>query len=285
MVYLLFNPLANSGNGEKTKDEVKKALEPKYEKIEELDITKVVPAELVKKLKADDKAFLLGGDGTLMHFANAVKDLLPLPCPIYLYKAGTGNDFLNDVKDDVKDNMIEINKYLEGLPTVYINDNEYEFKFINGIGYGLDGVACEVADKQRAAGKTKVNYTTISINLLLFKFKRPSADITVDGVTKHYKKVWLASGMNGRYYGGGMMITPMQDRFSGKLTSCVIHDSGRLATLIAFPKIFEGKHINKKKMCDFREGNDITVEFSRPCALQIDGETFLNVKKYRIVKK
>ena len=28
------------------------------------------------------------------------------------------------------------------------------------------------------------------------------------------------------------------------------------------------------------EGHDITVEFTSPCALQIDGETVLNVKKY-----
>ena len=283
MVYLLFNPLANSGNGEATKEEVRKALEPKFEKIEEIDATKIVPEEFMAKLSKEDKVFLLGGDGTLMHFANKIQDHLPLPCSVYLYKAGTGNDFLNDVKEKVKDNMIEINEYVKDLPTVYINDKEY--RFINGIGYGLDGVACEVADKQRAKGKKKINYTSISINLLLFKFKRPSADVTVDGVTKHYKKVWLASGMNGRYYGGGMKIAPNQDRLSDKLTSCVVHDSGRLHTLLIFPKIFEGKHAKYKKIVDIREGKDITVEFSRPCALQIDGETVLNVKKYRVVKK
>lgn len=283
MVYLLFNPLANSGNGAKTKDEANAKLLERFGRIEERDVTKVNMVEFVKGLKKEDSVILLGGDGTLMRFANDVKDILPLPCPFYLYKAGTGNDFLNDVKDEVKDDMIQINKYVENLPTVYIDDKEY--RFINGIGFGLDGVACEVADKQRAKGKTKVNYTTISINLLLFKFKRPSADVTVDGVTKHYKKVWLASGMNGQYYGGGMRTAPNQERLSDKLTCCVFHDSGRLHTLMVFPKIFKGEHIKHKKMCDLREGKDITVEFSRPCALQIDGETFLNVKKYRIVKK
>lgn len=282
MVYLLFNPLANSGNGEKTKNEVKGTLEARFGSLEEKSVIELKAKEFIDSLKADDKVILLGGDGTLMRFANELGDL-KMPCPIYLYKAGTGNDFLNDVASEVKDNLVQINKHLEHTATVYVNGKEY--KYLNGIGYGIDGAACEIADEQRAAGKTKIDYTKISINLLLFKFKCPSGDVTVDGVTKHYKKIWLASGMNGRYYGGGMLTAPDQDRFSDKLTSVVWHDSGRLHTLMVFPKIFKGEHIKYKKMVDVRVGKDITVEFDKPCALQIDGETILNVKKYRIVKK
>ena len=281
MVYLLFNPLANNGSGEKTKNVVKPILETQFGEIEDKSVIDLDAKAFLKKVKADDIIVLLGGDGTLMRVANEIKGL-KIPCPFYLYKAGTGNDFLNDVIMEVKDNLVQINKYLENLPTVYINDKEY--LYLNGIGYGLDGTACEIADKQRAAGKTKINYSGISINLLLFKFKCPSADVTVDGVTKHYKKVWLASGMNGKYYGGGMRIAPSQDRLGNTLTSVVWHDSGRLRTLMAFPKIFTGEHVKYTKMIDIREGHDITVEFSHPCALQIDGETILNVKKYRIVK-
>ena len=282
MVYILFNPLANSGNGEKTKNRVKTILVEKLGESEDKSVIGLDYKKFVSSLKKDDKVVLLGGDGTLMRFANDVKGL-KLPCPFYLYKAGTGNDFLNDVIDEVVDNLVELNKYLENLPTIYVNDKEY--LYLNGIGYGLDGTACEIADQQRAAGKDKINYSSISINLLLFKYKCPSADVTVDGVTKHYKKVWLASGMNGKYYGGGMRIAPKQNRLGDKLTSVVWHDSGRIRTLMAFPKIFKGEHVKYTKMVDIREGKDITVEFSRPCALQIDGETILNVKKYRIVKK
>lgn len=282
MVYILYNPLANSGNGETTKNRVKTILVEKLGESEDKSVIGLDYKKFVSSLKKDDKVVLLGGDGTLMRFANDVKGL-KLPCPFYLYKAGTGNDFLNDVIDEVVDNLVELNKYLENLPTIYVNDKEY--LYLNGIGYGLDGTACEIADQQRAAGKDKINYSSISINLLLFKYKCPSADVTVDGVTKHYKKVWLASGMNGKYYGGGMRIAPKQDRLGDKLTSVVWHDSGRIRTLMAFPKIFKGEHVKYTKMVDIREGKDITVEFSRPCALQIDGETILNVKKYRIVKK
>ena len=36
--------------------------------------------------------------------------------------------------------------------------------------------------------------------------------ITVDGIKYTYKKVWLAPTINGRFYGGGMMPAPGQDR-------------------------------------------------------------------------
>lgn len=282
MVFLIYNPLANSNHGEETKNSIKVELEEKYGQMREISVIGLDPKAFIDSLKESDKVVIVGGDGTLMHFANEVAGL-ELPCKFFLYKAGTGNDFLNDVKDKIDNNMIEINEYVKDLPIVYIDDKQY--RFLNGIGYGLDGTACEVADKQRAAGKTKINYTSISINLLLFKYKCPSADVTVDGIKKHYKKVWLCSGMNGKYYGGGMMIAPEQDRLSNTLTSVVFHDSGRIKTLMVFPKIFKGEHTKYTKMVDIRTGHDITVEFSKPNALQIDGETFLNVKKYRIVKK
>lgn len=282
MNYLLFNPLAKNRHAE---EDVKVALPELVSRFGEFSVSSVIGLdanEFLQKLTKDDLVILFGGDGTLNHFANDVYGK-ELPCPFYLYKAGTGNDFLNDVADEVKDNLIELSRYVENLPVVIINDKET--RFLNGVGFGLDGTVCEIADQQIAAGKEKIDYTAISIKLLLGGFKCPSAKVTVDGVTKEYKKVWLASGMNGRYYGGGMNVAPNQDRLGDTLTSVVFHDSGKLRTLMVFPKIFKGEHIKHSKMVDVRVGKDITVEFSRPNALQIDGETVLNVTKYRIIKK
>ena len=84
--------------------------------------------------------------------------------------------------------------------------------------------------------------------------------------------------MNGRYIGGGMKVTPNQDRLNAarKLTVLTWYDSPKLKTLLAFPGVFEGKHINNKQ-CVFFEGNEITVSYDRPIAAQIDGETIPNV--------
>ena len=117
---------------------------------------------------------------------------------------------------------------------------------------------------------------------MLFHYKPTNATVTVDGVKHSYKRVWLAPTMNGKFYGGGMMPTPNQDRMSGKLSVMVYHNLGKLKALAVFPSIFKGEHVKHKKNIAILEGRKITVEFDRPTPLQIDGETILGVSSYTV---
>ena len=159
-------------------------------------------------------------------------------------------------------------------------------RFLNGIGYGIDGYCCEVGDQLRAAGNEKIDYAGIAVKGLLFHYKPTNAEIEVDGQKFSYKKVWLAPSMNGRYYGGGMIATPGQDRLgSDRLLSLLLfHGSGKIRTLCIFPSIFKGKHVDHKKVVEVKTGHKIKVTFDRPVALQIDGETVLNVTTYTAYK-
>lgn len=51
--------------------------------------------------------------------------------------------------------------------------------------------------------------------------------------------------MNGRYYGGGMIPTPQQDRLAQpkQLSVMVFRSPGKLKALAVFPSIFKGEHI------------------------------------------
>jgi diacylglycerol kinase family enzyme len=90
--------------------------------------------------------------------------------------------------------------------------------------------------------------------------------------------------MNGRYYGGGLMITPAQDRLNTdrSVSAAVLYHSGKLKTLLVFPSISHGKHVKHTEMFEVREGQEVTVRFDTPCALQIDGETVLGVTEYTV---
>ena len=191
---------------------------------------------------------------------------------------GTGNDFANDLGHIKECNPFSITEYLKNLPSVVVKGKKY--RFINGVGYGIDGYCCEVGDKLKKIPGKKVNYTSIAIKGLLFHYKPTSAKVTVDGKTHIYKKVWIAPTMNGRYYGGGMMPTPNQKRNSGLLSTMIFHNSGKLKTLMIFPSLFKGEHVRHTKHVDIFEGKEITVEFDRPTSLQIDGETILGVTAY-----
>ena len=87
----------------------------------------------------------------------------------------------------------------------------------------------------------------------------------------------------GRYYGGGMMIAPMQDRKNAEKTvSCVVWRGSRLGTLLRFNSVYTGKQVKYKKAYEVRAGHSVKVVFEKPCALQIDGETFRNVLSYSV---
>ena len=275
MTLILFNPCANNFNITAALEGVR-AYAAGADTVEK-DLTQVdVRAELCS-LGEQDRVLLLGGDGTIMRLANALEGAA-YTVPVYLWKSGTGNDFLRDLGKNEDAEPVLLNPYLQNLPHVEIKGQTY--RYINGIGFGLDGTVCEVTDALKAQGVKKIDYTKESIKLVLGGFKCPSGTVTVDGVSKHYKKIWLASAMHGQYYGGGMRVAPEQKRGGGLLTCCVWHTTGRLATLMHFPKIFEGKHVQYKKSIDIFTGKKITVEFDRPTALQIDGETVSGVTTY-----
>ena len=90
--------------------------------------------------------------------------------------------------------------------------------------------------------------------------------------------------MNGRFYGGGMMPTPGQNRLSpdGTVSTMVMFGAGKLRTLMVFPSIFKGEHIRHKEMVAILTGHTISVEFDRPTPIQIDGETILGVTGYSV---
>lgn len=275
MTLILFNPQANNHDITAALEGVR-AYAAGPETLEK-DLTKVDLREEICALSESDRVLLLGGDGTIMRLANAL-DGAKYSVPLYLWKSGTGNDFLRDIGKNEETEPVLLNPYLVNLPHVEVKGKTY--LYINGIGFGLDGMVCEVTDKLKAQGVQKIDYTMESIKLLLGGFKCPSGRVTVDGVTKSYKKIWLASAMHGKYYGGGMRVAPDQVRGGDKLTCCVWHTTGRLTTLMHFPKIFEGKHVQYKKSIDVLTGKKITVEFDTPTALQIDGETVSGVTTY-----
>ena len=170
--YVLYNPLAGHGKGLDYLETLKEMLDGE---LVMQDITSIKNfGDFLSTLAEDDVITICGGDGTLNKFINCT-DTDSIKNKIYYYGAGSGNDFLNDVAPDAKDKVLEINKYLKNLPTVEINGNSY--KFINGIGYGIDGYCCEVGDELKTKSDKPVDYTMIAIKGLLFHFKpRPHAD-------------------------------------------------------------------------------------------------------------
>ena len=274
---VLFNKDAANKRGQEAADKLKEIL--KDAEIEFKDMHEYTDYKaLFDTFSDEDKLVIVGGDGTLNRFINDSEGLY-LTRPVYYYPGGNGNDFYTDISNGGEPALVEITKYLKNLPEVTVKGKTY--KFLNGIGYGIDGYCCEEGDKRKAKSDKPVNYTSIAISGLLFHYKPTKATVTVDGVTKVFEKAWLAPTMNGRYYGGGMKVTPDQDRLHNEtLSVALMYGSGKLKTLMVFPKIFTGEHIKHTEMTAVLTGKEINVKFDRPVAAQIDGETVLEVSEY-----
>ncbi len=270
--HVLYNPRAGRGKGEA---EAKK-LEATLGEIACADMTKIDDyGAFFQQLGEEDEVVVCGGDGTLNQFLNEAGEALAGKNLSY-YACGSGNDFMREVQNG--EAMLSLNGYVENLPVVEANGKSY--RFINGVGYGIDGYCCEEGDRLRATTEKPIDYTGIAIKGLLFRYKPTNATVIVDGKEYSFKKVWLAPTMNGKYYGGGMIPCPEQDRKGDTLSVMVFHGSGKLKTLTIFPSLFKGEHVKKKKHVAVLSGKEITVRFDEPRTLQIDGETVVGVTEY-----
>ena len=165
MTLILYNPHANNNDVTAALDgAMAYAAAPDTQA---KDMTTVDVRAEICALGEKDRVLICGGDGTLMRLANALEGA-EYSVPLYLWKSGTGNDFLRDLGKNEDNEPVLLNPYLKKLPSVKIAGKTY--RYVNGIGFGLDGMVCEVTDKLKERGVKKINYTMESIKLLLGGF-------------------------------------------------------------------------------------------------------------------
>ncbi len=280
---ILFNPLAGSYD-ESLFDAMLPI--PFESKTQKYDITKIEDfSALLSSFDSDDKIILCGGDGTLNRFLNSA-DTDNIKNELLFFPIGSGNDFLNDIEKKGFNNIVELNSYIKNLPTLSVNGKKY--KFINGVGFGIDGYVCKEVNRLRAENPhRKKSYTFVALKGLLFMFKPVNATVIADGKEYKFKKVWMVPTMKGRFFGGSMMIAPQQDRNNPDNTLSVIiaHDMSPLKIACLFPSIFKGAHTKYTDNVTIITASSVSVKFDRACDMQIDGETITNVIEYSVVSK
>lgn len=280
MTYLIYNPLANNRRGELLKNEALEYLKDKFKKMKVINGYDLNVEKFITSIKKNDEIILVGGDGTLNHFVNYVYGK-GFTNKFYIFKAGTGNDFINDVCTSKDEKLVLLNEYLQNLPKIIFNGQERYF--LNCAGLGVDGLICKNINDIKMKGTKKASYTLVTVKALLFQYKKNISKIIVDGVEKKLKNVWLVTSMYGKYFGGGMPIAPYQDRRSHELSFCYFHCKSKLKTIFMFTSIFKAKHLKYKKYFSIVKCKVIEVFFEKPSVLQVDGETYDNVSSYKVI--
>lgn len=220
-------------------------------------------------LRENDRLVVVGGDGTLHYFVNYINGI-DVKNDIFYIPNGTGNDFYKSIKKEIKK---PVNKYLLNLPTVEFNDKK--IYFLNGCGTGLDGYVCSLVNESKKKGKLsffKCTYKGFR------KYKRTDITVTVDGVKHEFKRVFLASIMNGNVEGGGMKMTPKAKRLDEYIDICVIHKLSKFSLILCFPLIYLGWHRIKRRAVTILSGKEISIDCPEGLYMQVDGEDFSDIK-------
>ena len=115
----------------------------------------------IESVNIEDRVIIVGGDGTLHHLVNSIRGY-DIKQPLYVSKAGTGNDFIRSLNN--KEDIIDITPYIKDLPKVLVNNKES--LFLNGTGIGVDAYVCHLVNTSPKK-KTAFNYFKKCIKSIL----------------------------------------------------------------------------------------------------------------------
>lgn len=212
-----------------------------------------------------DRIVSVGGDGTVYEILNG---MVGKNAVLGVIPAGTGNDFSRSIG-------IERDVY-KALDTIIFGDiknidcglanGRY---FINVAGLGIDTEILREVQNVKPYLSGKWAYLA-GVFKTLFKFKYKQVKLILDKKV-YNKEILLMAFANGRYYGGGMKISPDSDLEDGYIDICIIHKISKWRILGLFPTIFYGKHINVREVT-LHKAKHIVLKSHDPLEINLDGD-------------
>jgi YegS/Rv2252/BmrU family lipid kinase len=264
---IIINPVAGKG----------KALTVKDKLLNELDKAKITYEIVISSYEGEIEKFALnvdiarfteiialGGDGTVVEVLNGIIDK---KIKLGIIPIGTGNDFFRSIqpKIDIDDAIKKIVDDKTILSDVGIINDVY---FLNVSGFGMDSYILENLKKIKKFIKGSFAYT-VSTFYTLFSYKSKKIYIEIDGVQLE-RDIMLVSICNGKYFGGGMMVSPNANIDDGQFELIIVKKMSILRFIKIFGKIFKGTHLFVDEVEEFK-GKKFKIKSDVEIPLNVDG--------------
>ncbi|MDP2859883.1 MAG: diacylglycerol kinase family lipid kinase [Bacillota bacterium] len=262
------NPVAGNGLAARAWPQIRDALEGSGTAFETLWTEK--PKDGVAKAKAAlemgaTRVVSVGGDGTIHEVVNV---LFGRGVEFGIVPLGRGNDFARTVGIPA-DPVEAARAAIEGAASPIDLGQANGEVFINVAGLGFDAEVAAEANRIGMFINGTITYFA-SVFTMLHKYSCQDVTITIDGKTWDQRILLLAVG-NGKYYGGGMKITPDAVVDDGLLDIVVAGDMTRLETVLTLPKVYSGAHVHHPKASTYR-GKEVTVTSKNTLSVHAEGE-------------
>lgn len=281
--FLIRNPSASSGKGEKHWPRIQQMLEQAgISFTENATIEPGHATALCVEAISNGARFILalGGDGTINEVANGIlsqdvvpsKDITLAQIPI-----GTGNDWGRTL--GIPKDYSKAIAAVQGGKTILQDVGKVHFQegnspterfFVNIAGMGFDAEVGKVANKKKAEGKGGITGYVSTLVHCLRHHKAQALTFSIDGKT--IAKVNAFSLVVGicNYNGGGMKQCPNAIIDDGLLDLTMIEDIAKLKVIRNIPNLFTGKFVRNKEVSLY-QGKEVLVE-GENILLETDGE-------------
>ena len=225
-----------------------------------------------------DRVVAVGGDGTLLEVVNGLwwEPRGPLPS-VGVVPFGTGCDYVRSfdlgptLRDKVMTALGEVTLTVSlGLVRLQGSDGQPRQRvFVNVMGLGLDARVITRFRQQRLRLPGKTGYFLSGFKEL-GRLRHHRITGALDGRPLETDAMLVAIGL-GRYFGGGMMITPKASPQSGHFHVVLAQKLNRLQLLGLLPGLYFGKHLNHPRVTAAYAGQ-ITITADPPAYVEAEGE-------------
>ena len=294
MVFLIYNPAANSGKAGRLWERVKDLLE-KYRIEYKIAFTKRPGHAIELSKKAFEEGYreivAFGGDGTVNEVVNGLflGGFNLGEVTFGWIPFGSGKDWARTtgvplgIEEAIK-TLKEGKVFVQDLGITEYETSSREIKkraFVNVAGLFFDGFVTYRTNLLRR--KNRVSYFSRIFSSII-KYKPPAARIQIDGrVWK--KKIFSMNVGICKYNGGGMNQLPHAVPDDGLLTVTVINDIGKLRILANLYRVFNGTLLEHPGVEGY-QAKRVVVEFQKSEPVELDGESFWTKKvTFSIVPK
>ncbi len=273
MYYIICNPTAGGGRALETLTQLEAHMKAKGIAYEiGMSQYHKHAVDLVKQAleKGYRNILTLGGDGTVFEAVNGLAQSGLLDeAAIGFLPGGTGNDTtrcLNTPQDPLEAFDALINGRVAKIDLWNANG----LYFVNVFGLGLDTDLAGWASKTKKIMKGMPAYI-VALLLTLFNFKFKKVRLTIDGKVMERELVVLTAS-NGKYYGGGILVSPDGIEDDGKLELVMINRVNKLRIPGLLAKYIAGRHIKEIKECEYIRTEGFTIESGMDIHCETDGE-------------
>ena len=144
-----------------------------------------------------------------------------------------------------------------------------ESLFANIASAGMSGAIAKRTNETSKAlgGKASYLWATLAV---FSRWRSDEVRVRV-GDEEHAGRMHDVIVANGRYFGGGMMITPEAEPDDGRFEVLLIGDLTKRDLMLTLPKTYRGKHLPHPKATVLR-GPRVEVRAAEALPVELDGE-------------